>query len=231
MKPRLTIDEARRILHVKGLRVDTVARVSFTFFGNAFRSGRKALKRPPIQTLWEVMCGYKSFNLDERYLNADPAFFAFVQTLTNACIGGDRASDYRRMSPAECLANGAAFLARSTSFGESTDVEMSQDDDIVISPELRAIAAGGNPLQWSHEATLVTRHRRFAVTTKGYFVIGPDSMVEGDALVVLYGGKTAFALRESCDGWILLGECYVHGLMNGEALDMEGVEEETFSIR
>ncbi|KAI9170944.1 BZIP-type transcription factor MBZ1 [Paramyrothecium foliicola] len=223
-KPKLTIDEARNVLHIDGLRIDTVATTSFTVFGNAFRMGRRTSKRRPIQALWTTVCGFDAFNLEDRYINGDPAFLAFAQTLTNACIGGDRASDYRPIPPEQGLANAAAFLVR---IAEETDAE---NDDMVVSPELRALAAAGNPLQWSHEATLVTRHRRFAVTTKGYFVMGPDSMVEGDTLVVLYGGRTAFVLRESGDGWVLLGECYVHGLMNGEALGSEGAVEETFSI-
>jgi len=37
---------------------------------------------------------------------------------------------------------------------------------------------------------------------------------------VLFGGKTPFCLRPWGHGYLLVGECYVHGLMNGEAMGM-----------
>jgi hypothetical protein len=56
-------------------------------------------------------------------------------------------------------------------------------------------------------------------------------MQAGDVVVVLYGGRTPFLLRRKDDGtWILVGECYVHGMMNGEVFDLDGVEEEEFAI-
>ncbi|KAF7555972.1 hypothetical protein G7046_g6417 [Stylonectria norvegica] len=50
------------------------------------------------------------------------------------------------------------------------------------------LAAGGDAFRWSREATLVTRYRKIAITAKGYFVVGPDAMAEGDVVAVLYGG-------------------------------------------
>ncbi|KAF7543398.1 hypothetical protein G7046_g10008 [Stylonectria norvegica] len=54
-------------------------------------------------------------------------------------------------------------------------------------------------------------------------------MGEGDVVAVLYGGRTPFVLREVDGGWVLLGECYVHGLMEGEALKDEGAVEEVLT--
>lgn len=85
---------------------------------------------------------------------------------------------------------------------------------------------------------MVTRHRRFAVARKGYFVLRPGRLQENDVVVVLRGGTVPFLLRRVSvmgngpeGGWVLVGECYVHGLMDGEKWETEGVEEEVFSIR
>ncbi|MCJ1388737.1 hypothetical protein MMC18_001586 [Xylographa bjoerkii] len=64
--------------------------------------------------------------------------------------------------------------------------------------------------------------RRFFVTNKGYFGIGPAELEEGDQIYVLAGGKHPFALRPSSmpqpDTFELVGDCYVHGVMDGEAV-------------
>jgi hypothetical protein len=64
--------------------------------------------------------------------------------------------------------------------------------------------------------------RRFFVTKKGYFGIGPAELEEGDEIYILAGGKHPFALRPSSesrpDTFELVGDCFVHGIMDGEAV-------------
>ncbi|KAL7933355.1 heterokaryon incompatibility domain-containing protein [Trichoderma chlorosporum] len=254
----------------------------------------------PMEILWKHICGYQTFTLSRVYppflknASSSPspspstptttqdhhksAFFALIQTLTNACTGMDRTRSYLSISPDEWLASGAAYLVRyalpassSASLSPSqtfpslpsqhsgvnttntTDNKNNNKSSSVmsnfferansissshtpISPAIHALSLTGDPFKWSHEATLVTRYRRFAVTRSGYFVLGPDALQEGDVVAVLRGGKTPFLLREVARGeggssWVLVGECYVHGLMNGEGWDVEGVREEVFSMR
>jgi hypothetical protein len=53
----------------------------------------------------------------------------------------------------------------------------------------------------------------------------------GDVVCVLNGSVVPFALREIQDGaFHLVGECYVHGLINGEILHL-GKEERNFVIQ
>lgn len=105
-----------------------------------------------------------------------------------------------------------------------------------IHAAIHALSLTGDPFKWSHEAVLVTRYRRFAVTRRGYFVLGPNALQAGDVVAVLRGGKVPFVLRKVSAGgdderWVLIGECYAHGLMDGEGWDVEGVEEEVFAIQ
>jgi hypothetical protein len=62
-------------------------------------------------------------------------------------------------------------------------------------------------------------HRRFFVTKGGYYGIGPEHLEEGDEVCVLFGADMLFALRRFHEHWRFLGECYVHGLMEGEAIN------------
>jgi hypothetical protein len=80
----------------------------------------------------------------------------------------------------------------------------------------------------------------FAVTEKGYMVIAPPGTREGDMVCLIMGAEVPFILRPllkdggevtnraSC--YALIGECYVHGMMDGEGL-RQGLEEQHFVIR
>lgn len=234
-KPNLTIDEDNHILHIHGVRVDTIRRRSWIFYGKAFQFRHARWTTSPLEALWKDVCGYDLFDLDVKYpphASKPPsrewkppheatAFFALVQTLSNGCIGADRSRPYEDIPSKNWLSNGASYIVKS-------GVQRNK-----ISPQLLGAARGGDPFKWSHEATLVTRYRRFAVTEGGYFLMGPDSMEDGDVVVVLDGGKTPFVLRPSRSEegqWTLVGECYVHGLMSGEVYSLSGIEAEIFSI-
>ena len=74
-----------------------------------------------------------------------------------------------------------------------------------------------------------TRNRRFLVTEQGQMGLGPRLMRPGDLVCVLLGSGVPFVLREvggggSGDGgYELVGECYCHGIMDGEAVrELEG---------
>ncbi|KAK1752662.1 heterokaryon incompatibility protein-domain-containing protein [Echria macrotheca] len=61
----------------------------------------------------------------------------------------------------------------------------------------------------------------FCVTENGFMGRVPVGTRVGDQVVVLLGAKVPFVLRkyEDCDGFYLIGECYVHGVMDGELLE------------
>ncbi|MCJ1291682.1 hypothetical protein MMC34_003227 [Xylographa carneopallida] len=73
--------------------------------------------------------------------------------------------------------------------------------------------------------------RRFFVTKKGYFGIGPAELKEGDEIYILAGGKHPFALRPLLgphpDTFELVGDCYVHGIMDGEAVSDRSRDQNT----
>lgn len=60
--------------------------------------------------------------------------------------------------------------------------------------------------------------RRFCVTHGGSIGLVPARVRSGDAVVVLLGGDVPFTMRPENDSFVVLGECYLDGIMNGEAL-------------
>jgi hypothetical protein len=62
--------------------------------------------------------------------------------------------------------------------------------------------------------------RRLAKTEKGRLALVPPSTRTGDRIILLSGGKTPYVARQRSglpQQWELVGECYVHGIMFGEA--------------
>lgn len=64
-------------------------------------------------------------------------------------------------------------------------------------------------------------NRALFVTAKGYIGLAPWNACEGDVVAILLGGKTPYLLRPCHSGpaYEFVGETYLHGLMEGEAMD------------
>ncbi|RDA87855.1 hypothetical protein CP532_2990 [Ophiocordyceps camponoti-leonardi (nom. inval.)] len=81
------------------------------------------------------------------------------------------------------------------------------------------------------EAVRVATHkRRFFITREGYIGLGPTRMQVDDLVYVVPGSKTPLILRNAGSGTVdrqheirgrngleLVGDCYTHGIMDGEA--------------
>lgn len=78
--------------------------------------------------------------------------------------------------------------------------------------------------------------RTLFITQRGYIGIGPDSTQVGDAVYVLFGGHVPFLLRdmpealESRGSHTYVGHAYVHGIMDGEVLRMDDIQDEDVII-
>lgn len=90
-----------------------------------------------------------------------------------------------------------------------------------------------------HLAGLFVRNRANVVRRKcfstelGYAGLAPPHAREGDKVCIILGASTPFLIRETPENsetqYQLVGECYVHGLMKGEGLQM-GQEEDIVLI-
>ena len=62
-------------------------------------------------------------------------------------------------------------------------------------------------------------NRRMVVSRKGYLGLVPFETERDDLVCVLLGGEMPFILRPKGNYYTLVGECYVHGIMDGEVLE------------
>jgi hypothetical protein len=62
--------------------------------------------------------------------------------------------------------------------------------------------------------------RQFIITRHGLMGMASGGVQQGDLVTVLLGADMPYVLRppREAGSWKLIGESYVHGMMNGEAL-------------
>ncbi|KAF2035384.1 hypothetical protein EK21DRAFT_53849, partial [Setomelanomma holmii] len=75
-----------------------------------------------------------------------------------------------------------------------------------------------------------TSGRRMFVTEMGFIGLWPELTKVEDKVAILLGGSTPFMLREEPSEfgpsiYRLLGDCYVHGVMDGELVEGEKTED------
>jgi hypothetical protein len=71
--------------------------------------------------------------------------------------------------------------------------------------------------------------RRLVRTERGYLGLVPQEAKRGDHVAILKGGRTPFIVRPRGSSWELVGECYIHGVMDGEGFDEHSCVEMNFS--
>jgi hypothetical protein len=66
-------------------------------------------------------------------------------------------------------------------------------------------------------------YRRFAIDSEGNMCIVPFSAERDDKIVVISGLSIPLVVRKKGEGVVeIIGECYLHGYMDGEALNGDG---------
>jgi hypothetical protein len=75
-------------------------------------------------------------------------------------------------------------------------------------------------------------HRRFCRTGDGRLAQVPEHAAVSDSVCILHGSQVPYVLRRQEDGtYVVIGECYVHGIMHGEALALPSYEPKILKIR
>ena len=73
-------------------------------------------------------------------------------------------------------------------------------------------------------------HRQMFRSRAGHLCVGPETVEPGDKLCILTGAEVPFILRNHRDHYLLVGEAYVDGVMDGEVLT-QGLNSEVFYLQ
>jgi hypothetical protein len=72
--------------------------------------------------------------------------------------------------------------------------------------------------------------RRMCRTLDGQLGLAPPGARPGDAVFALLGGDTLYVMRQELEMWRYVGECYIHGMMDGEAVREMGDDVEVLTV-
>jgi hypothetical protein len=195
--PEVTPDNG---LRVKGIRFDTVSQVGEPYEGAPGEDISLVIEQ------WETLAlGERRQRSTDSYPCSDqPLWTALDRTLV-----ADIAVDGSRLG----LPEGYLFLRMALQYMSGVE-------------RLRfgiSGAAGQTALSDRRRAAqLRCVRRRFFITSKGFFGLGPKNMEKGDVVFVLYGCNVPVVLRRNGQFWAFVGEAFVAGIMDGEVIDAQG---------
>lgn len=200
------------MLQIQGLVFDVVHSLSPCFERKNFELGSTPFGTAHILLdIWNNMCGHSVFNLRTDYnVLGSSALVAFLDTIYAGWeppyfirFGSDRIGHrkYKRFF------DGISYLRQIL-------------PPVPIGDDVKVLNNEGWADLWRVKAVMKATDRRFVITSNGYYALCPRLVEKGDLVVVLMGCTTPFILRPFGENYHLVGECYVHGIMQGQALSM-----------
>ncbi|OAQ65369.2 hypothetical protein VFPPC_06476 [Pochonia chlamydosporia 170] len=97
-------------------------------------------------------------------------------------------------------------------------------------PLPRALDDTEEPFDLVSTMGLAVHSRQLFISEKGFLGLVRFDVTSGDQICLLHGGQVPFVLREVGDAYHFKGECYVHGLMDGEGMNYPHVWKD-FALR
>lgn len=144
--------------------------------------------------------------------------YLFAQTITT---GGSR--ENKPVTEADFLAYCSGNLEESQT--STSTSELSHSNDSMPNPEdieaARLLSMSDASWDGSGDGDRI----RFQIphwalfSAEDYIGMGHFTTQPGDIICVLFGGNNPFVLRPTDNHYALVGECYVYGLMDGEAVE------------
>ena len=208
-------------LQIRGAVIDSIA---YTGFACRYYSTDPSLDRlmvqrdesedslPPVKTDHHmrqvVYATGKMFceNLCSSDLYTEPLDLVLGRTLAADCTRSGHRSD-------------AAFLESWTAYRDYNDQSLQMEE---MSKKIEPGSEDNKLFQkaWSYEAAMQEVHkgRRICATKGGYFGIAPYDTEKEDVLVIFEGFAMPFVLRQKGEEYVLIGDAYVHGMMDGELI-------------
>lgn len=111
-----------------------------------------------------------------------------------------------------CWDSNHAFTICGTTF---KDIVIQMQSDAEYSSTSEHATHQGNILRALGSAL---QDRRLSTTDRGYLCHCPPYIRRGDIVAILFGCQVPVLLRKHGDSYDFIGTCYVHGIMQGEAI-------------
>jgi len=182
------------------IREETIQRIMSDKEGNDLKLG---LRRWLVTVIQMVENRFPNVLIQGYYWTDEPLLEAILRTM----IGNEDQTSFPASEEAiEFLTKYACSLDPGLA-----SMEGGIRGDLTAEDNMSAIHAGN---LWVRKAA----GRQFAITQSGYMTLVPDFAKVNDTICVFLGAKVPYVIRESSEegkSWQLVGETYVHGVMDG----------------
>ena len=220
MAEKFVIDETRGILNIHGKIIDSVAEIAKQrhWSGSSLRDHRDIHKHnsDELAKYEELLSRLKSYPTGE---TVEDAFWRTL--ILNHKIDGS-------VAPQEFKKSYEAFRAaikdqQYCATRPSGDMQVERE---TYNRQLMAFDFAETMHRWQC-------HTHLFVTENGFLGQVPRTAQIGDIICVFLGGHVPFVLRplERGGSYRLIGDCYVHGMMNGEALQASNILVQEITIQ
>lgn len=233
--PVVSLSANQKVLTLRGIKVDSISNLTKTtrkyteaqnpnepeeMFGmiDVSQSRRRFEKKLTSES---EQVSESCWNFPEGQTRED----AFWRTV--AC---DMTAGYKRMKNAHKAGYRfwQPYMAAMDSDG-NVDQEKHMQGNSKVLEEL-----GGLPPEydeWMYAVTIHSVARNVCATAGGRMGLVSCETLPDDIVCVFLGGEVPFILRPTGDGLFkLVGECYIHGIMDGEVLSQENLAYDDFQI-
>ncbi|KAG8533932.1 uncharacterized protein KY384_001673 [Bacidia gigantensis] len=216
----------QRVLGMEGDQIDIIAQVTPSFDPDRNRSEHKSRTRVLLE--WHlgaralVSSGITKNQLHPDYIDIDDAFARTIiaNDLLDANFGD---SDPSRPSP---ITNPKESYRLAIPSSVDDVIPMGQRSLLMDSDEdVRRSAVS----TFYFQAIAACGCRRFAITQRGYMGLVPSLTQPGDTIALILGSSVPFVLRpnpptrhvQGKETTKLIGDAYIHGIMDGEGMDFD----------
>lgn len=187
-------------LRLKGLAVDRISWCSSILKRKDFLD----YKTSPIRPLWESALENSNLKVD----HSDLQFLDFARAFYVTIVAGfDPERNPAKHEPMN------HFFCYLTNCYES--LETSGEDFVSKLQIYRQLGMGGD----DNRIVPYLPGRKFFITEKGYMGYGAAGLKTNDEVFVMFGGNVPYVLRKAVTGFHLIGEAFLYGFMEAEALD------------
>lgn len=183
------------------------------------------LRVPPLSRtrLWDLVLEIRSVREQKHasYPTGESIDEAFAQTLTAAkSTEGAHAIDFQHF----CIWLYELTLASLLVEGQIHEIERFKIEWGAEYQRLKSLVGTRfEPHTFLKDLMTACMGRKLFSTLSGHIGIGDGTLESGDLVCIFLGGMTPFIIRPVDQKYKFVGECYLHGIMHGEALE-EGLK-------
>lgn len=182
-------------LRLQGLRIDRIKLLS------SIVTDRELATTDLATSIWNTYASeLKAYPTGEELLRAFSLTMVADSTLNKTPASRDSQHDHD-------------FAAYITSYGSDPGRMIHNGRSSLYSD-----ASKGDAMRYGAAAVNAATGRSFCTTEAGWMGLCPPTAKEGDLVCMLFGGKVLYVIRRNPRYSVFIGECYIHGRMDGSGL-------------